>query len=360
MPIGEMVITLGQNPEPLPAWLQHQSRPKFDRKNFFGSRTVYYPGARYDVDPVRLCAEANAAHTFFFVDNGVKLQDIRRLLHELGDRGFRGYDVEHEYEFEELALLTAGWTSHVHETDLLAEVKRAIESEVEGTCVILRRDLNFDQIYGPQRLVLLYVIGDGHIMYDAFYCQDDGTPAPFLIVVQDHGMAGNYSRFARGGLLECLAYQRCRYPDWLLVGSIDNIGNSYEPWDGYTDTGVAPELQGEALNPRKLYRREEDCPLFVTRQSRHTRQNGIVESMTRPTLKHEVHDILMAQGNGWMKLRDIANLVNERALYQSRTGSPVTNDELFAIQRKHRQLFERDSTRIRCRENGQIGREVVE
>ena len=82
--------------------------------------------------------------------------------------------------------------------------------------------------------------------------------------------------------------------------------------------------------------------------------------MTRPTLKHEVHDILMAQGNGWMKPRDIANLVNERALYQSRTGSPVTDDELFAIQRKHRQLFERDNTRIRCRENGRIGREVVE
>ena len=347
MPTGEMTSTLGQNPELLPEWLQ-QPQPQFDRENFFGPRTVYYPGPHKDFDPVELCARAHAAHTFFYVDDGVSLDDIHEFVH-----GVRGYEVEHKEELTKAVLLPAGWTSHVHETDLTAEVKRAIESDVKGIFLILKRDAHGDHSRNPKRLALLYVIGDGHIAYDAFYCQKDRTPAPYLIVVQDHGgMALNHSCFAREGLLECLAYQRCRYPEWLLVGSIDTIGESYEPWDGYIDTGVAPEPQGAVKNPRKLYRQEEDSPLFLTRQSCQIQRNETGESTTRPTLIHEVYDILQAQGNDWMRLRDIADRVNERSLYQSRTNSTVTTNQIYGVWQTSRELFERDKSRIRCRENG--------
>ena len=348
---GQMVTTLGASPEPLPAWLQ-QCRPPFDRNKFFGSRTVYYPGPGTDVEPVKLCAQANVAHAFLYVDtcygdNGVALEQFCNCVQELEDWG---YDAEREDDITMPALFADGWTPHVHTTDLSPEAEEAIDFNVKGSYVVLRRAVRHDESFGPKRLALLYVIGDGHIAYDAIYCQGDGTRAPYLVVVQDHGMAGNHSPFGRGGLLEQFAYQSSQYPEWLLVGP-SPTGKGYRPWSGYPDTTDMPEQQGAAKNPRKLYGREEDCPLFVTRQSRHTRQNGIVKSMTRPTLKHEVHDILMAQGNGWMKPHCIADLVNERALYQSQTGSPVTDDEIFAIQRKHRQLFERHETRIRCREN---------
>lgn len=347
MPTVEMIFTLGQNPEPLPEWLE-QPRPQFDHEKFFGSRTGYYPGPHRDFDPVELCAKANAAHTFFYVDDGVSLDDIHEFVH-----GVRGYEVEHKKELTEAVLLPAGWTPHVHETDLAAEVKRAIELGFKGIFLVLKRDAHRDHSRNPKRLDLLYVIGDGHIAYDAFYCQENRTPARYLIVVQDHGgMALNHSRFARGGLLERLAYQRCRYPEWLLIGSIDTIGKSYEPWDGYTDTGVAPERQGGAKNRRKLYYREEDSPLFLTRQSRHIQRNETRESTTRPTLIHEVHDILQAQGNDWMRLKDVADRVNERALYQSTTNPTVKPDDIFDVWYKRKDLFERDKSRIRCKENG--------
>ena len=72
--------------------------------------------------------------------------------------------------------------------------------------------------------------------------------------------------------------------------------------------------------------------------------------MTRPKLKHEVHDILNTQGNDWMQLKDIADRVNERGLYQSTNGSPVNVDDIFELWEKHRNLFERNGTRLRCRE----------
>ncbi len=347
MPTGEMISTLSQHPERLPEWLE-QSQPQFDREIFFGSRTVYYPGPHRDFDPVKLCAKANAAHTFFYVDDGVSLDDIHKLVH-----GVNGYEVEHEEELTEAVLLPAGWTSHVHKTDLTAKVKQTIETDFKGIYVSLKRVEHHDQSRTAKCLALLYVVGDGHIAYDAFYCQQDGTPVPYLIVVQDHGgMALNHSRFERGGLLERLAYQRCRYPEWLLIGSKDTIGESYEPWDGYTDTGVAPEPQGAVKNPRKLYRREEDSPLFLTRQSRQVQRNETGESTTRPTLIHEVHDILQAQGNHWMRLKDVADRVNERARYQSTTSSTVTTRHIFDVWYERKQQFERDKSRIRCKENG--------
>ena len=349
MPGIDLVSTLRRNPESLPEWLQ-RSRPKFDRKKFFGSRTIYYPGSRCDIDPLKVCTQAHAAHAFIYVDNDETL-DIHGFVYGLEELGFIGYEVEYTDELTNFSLLPNGWTSHVHKTDLSEDIETAIEADLEGLFVVLSRDEGRDERHGPKRFAFLYVMGDGHITYDAFYCQDDGSPPPHIIVVQDHALSTNHNWFGHGGLLERLAYQRCRYPEWLLVGSVDLEGNSYEPWDGYADKCVQPERQGEAGNPRKLYRLNRDCPLFSTRQSHQTWQNATAETMTRPTLKHEVYDILQVHGNDWMRLRDIADLVNDRALYQRSNGLPVTHDEVFETWNCHNNLFDRAGNRIRCNEN---------
>ena len=51
----DIITVLQRNPEPLPEWLREAS-PRFDRTNFFRSRTVYYPGSGSDGQPVKLCA----------------------------------------------------------------------------------------------------------------------------------------------------------------------------------------------------------------------------------------------------------------------------------------------------------------
>lgn len=71
--------------------------------------------------------------------------------------------------------------------------------------VVFARDADHGPDHGPERLAMLFIGRDGHATYDALYGQADGTPPPFLVVIQDHGMGGNYARFGAGGLLECIA-----------------------------------------------------------------------------------------------------------------------------------------------------------
>ena len=115
--------------------------------------------------------------------------------------------------------------------------------------VVLRRKDELDDTHGPARLAMLFVGGDGFATFDALSCQDDGTQAPFLVVVQDHGFGGNYARFDEGGPLARIA-QRCNVlPKWLLVG------RSSTAWAGFRDTGAVPECGGMHHTPRRLFRR---------------------------------------------------------------------------------------------------------
>ena len=57
--------------------------------------------------------------------------------------------------------------------------------------VVLRRRETFDATHGPARVALLFVGGDSYATFDALYCQNDGTPAPFFVLIQDHGFGGN-------------------------------------------------------------------------------------------------------------------------------------------------------------------------
>ena len=251
----DLVPALKQDPEPLPRWLRRPA-PGFDRESFFGSRTVYYPGAGNDGHPVKLCARAHAAHAFVYVDYGVSISEIHDRARGVGDPGFRGYDVEHEEEIEESALRAGGWTPHVEPSELTNATYRLASVAPFGLFLVFRRDEDHDDAHGPVRFAALFIGGDGHATYDALYCQNDGTPPPFIVVVQDHGFGGNYDRFGAGGLLECIASRCGVYPKRLLVGA---RGRSYEPWAGYRDTGAAPEPGGMHAIPRRLYSREKLC-----------------------------------------------------------------------------------------------------
>ena len=239
--------------EPIPDWLRQPS-PRFDRERFFGSRTVYYPGYGNDGHPVEICAQAHAAHAFVYVDYGVSRESVRDYVYHRGDPGFHGYDVEHEEEVPEAVLRPRGWTPYDQE----AYSKAAEWSRVDPfrLYVVLSRDTDHDHCWGPERLAILFVGGDGHATYDALYCQGDGTPPPFLVLLQDHGWGENYDRFRARGLLERIACDRGVYPEWLVVGEHNG---QFEPWEGYLDAGAEAEPGKMHETPRRLFCCEHRC-----------------------------------------------------------------------------------------------------
>ena len=101
-----LVGLLRQDQEPVPHWLQRSS-VQFDRADFFGSRTVYYPGSGDDGHPARLCVRAHAAHAFVYVDYGVSQETLQETL-RCRVHGFLGYEVEHQEEVTEATLRPGG------------------------------------------------------------------------------------------------------------------------------------------------------------------------------------------------------------------------------------------------------------
>lgn len=243
-----LVEALHEYAEPLPEWLDGEGDLAFDRQRFFASRTVYYPGCGFDGHPVKLCSLSHAAHTFVYVDQSI---DEAEIMEELQDPvyGFRGYDQIHSEHVSEETLRPGGWAAHVapHEAMHAGDFAGGF-AEPFARFVVLGREERLDHCHGPRRLAILFVGGDGHATFDALYCQGDETPAPFMIVLQDHAWGGNYDAFGGGGLLEQIAIQCWARPGLLLVA--DNT----LPWQGYHDVGAEAEPGGGGQHPRRLFR----------------------------------------------------------------------------------------------------------
>lgn len=247
--VPTIVEILCRNSEPFPEWLAGNSPPMFDRETFFSSRTVYYPGFGDDGQPVKLCALSHCAHTFVYVDQGVKRKTIVKCLRDR-EQGFRGYEIDHQQQVTEDILRPGGWCPHVSAEEVPnAGQFRGCFAEPFGLFVVLKRT-NGGWDHGPRRLAILFIGGDGFACYDALYCQRDGTPPPCLAVVQDHGTGGNWDRFGGGGLLERIARRCDVWPEYLLVGEPS------KPWTDYRDTGARPEPGGQHAIPRYLFRRD--------------------------------------------------------------------------------------------------------
>lgn len=232
---------LEQHREELPEWLT-QPVTKFDRRSFFHSRTVYYPGSGIDGQAVSLCGRAHAAHAFVYVDNSTTQQAISDRVNRRHGIPFDGYTVEYEQELEEADIWPGGVpVQHGDWMGWRGQVKTPYV-----LFVVLTREDNRDDTHGPIRHAILFVGDDGFARYDALYCQSDGTPPPFLVVIENQGIGG--PGFGADGLLEGIAQQCNVLPKWLLVGRA-------EPWFGYHDTGAEPECGGMMENPRRLFRR---------------------------------------------------------------------------------------------------------
>lgn len=160
--------------EPYPEWLRAGPRA-FDRSDFFGPRTLFYPGSGDDGQPVELCARARAAHAFVYVDTAYDRDwDFKRLCGS--ETGFWGYAPERE-ELMRADLRPCGWTPA---WPSLARNERYSFADPFAHFVVFRRldGKGYGDAHGPARLSGLFTGGDGFTTYDEFYCQGDGTLAP--------------------------------------------------------------------------------------------------------------------------------------------------------------------------------------
>lgn len=67
----------------------------------------------------------------------------------------------------------------------------------------------------------------------------------------------------------------------------------------------------------------------------------------RLTLHEAMELVLRENRNEWMTVRELADAINERNLYEKRDGSPVDPSQIHARANKYQAMFEKDGRRLR-------------
>lgn len=74
---------------------------------------------------------------------------------------------------------------------------------------------------------------------------------------------------------------------------------------------------------------------------------AIKPTAERLTLHEAMELVLRDNENEWMTVRELADAINERGLYEKRDGSVVDPSQIHARANKYQQLFEKDGRRLR-------------
>ena len=220
--------------EEIPFWIREfKSSDLFDPQAFFASRVVFYPGCGSDGHAVKLFNSSGAAHCYLMVDYGVS---ENALEENLNSHGFIGYKIIHDSPLKQ-ADFNNRWQPHLQLDESQRHSLRHFAKPILpfGRFLVFERLAEFGPEHGAERFAVVFLCADGIATYDALFCQPDSPPAPYCVLIHDHGFGGNYNRFGRGGLLERLHLEHARSaPEWLLV-------HGDAAWRGYElETAAAP------------------------------------------------------------------------------------------------------------------------
>lgn len=213
--------------EQMPGWLQtHSPGDLVNLEDFFATRTVFYPGAGFDGQPVELFGSTSFAHGFVYVDYGVEHNEILgELCHP--KYGFKGYRLLDRIPLTQDQLSPGGWVPHLTRGEIGSDPYWFSKIKPYAFLQILEREKHFKDSHGPERIAIIFVGGDGIASYDAIYGQGGRKP-PSALIIQDHGYGGNYARFDDESLLHTLALRTHQLPEYLLVAE------SSKAWAGYS------------------------------------------------------------------------------------------------------------------------------
>lgn len=244
---------LREDSEPEPAWLFSYHLGTFPREEFFGSRTVYYPGSGEDGHPLKLFGGTHSAHCFVFADYGQSKAYVEDQLSDAGHPGHpKGYRPREVLTLKESDLRPNGWVPHLDFAKHGLVLNSFATTRPPGGpfCLfaVLERKPAFGADHGPLRIAILALGADGIAAFDALWAQSDSGPPPYAIVLQDHGFGGNWTRFG-GASSPLWRLARVHPPSWLLVAQ------NTKPWPGYTCVSSL-DPGGMHAHPRALFKRQ--------------------------------------------------------------------------------------------------------
>lgn len=259
MPLPHHVLS--HDREPVPAWLAAFPAPGGDLRAaavaFLDSRIAFYPGAGVvDGDLFEVFAASHSVHCILHADLMQPGSRVNDILH----RQFRPCVHISHYSVVESAVWDAELTSNI--LGLSQRHPYDQDAGLQGACFcVLEREPHLTDQHGPKRIAFLHVQCEAVWLFWNIWVKGR-RPAPFGILLQDHGLGGNWTAFGPCGALHHLAVQSGRLPKWLL-----SVPRSV--WPHYhcnseptveRDFSLPPELgsgEGDRILSRWLFSRDD-------------------------------------------------------------------------------------------------------
>lgn len=250
---------------PLPAWLIEINKgSRIPWKDFFGSRTVFYPGSGLDPYTVNAFMRSHSAYCFVNVDYGISKE---RLENELKKPMFPGYDIVYERDIFESFFLSmfrqpysfvADFGLDFGEDVYCVFAYRHSERKNFDTVkhyvkfLVFKRKTDLGDSFGAERFALLFIGGDAFPVFNALYANKNANL--FAMLIDDYGYGGQYARYGNGQLLHKIALRCNVFPELILTERC--TGNRM--WDGFhgIDDSDSPDNADLGRVPRLLYKRE--------------------------------------------------------------------------------------------------------
>lgn len=276
--------------------------------------TGYYPGADTDYGPLEMLASLHEARRMIYTDYWTGKDTARHVLHRQYGRGLVG-----EVELEPADLGIDAWRACWHEA-----CGRRMRKEAASAYGIRVRSVHHEVRAGDPGLVWKPSRGaaphgesanapdgpeaevrywdpyeeqwrgtsrddaatldaasaratamaapPGPGTFDAVFLGTEGIGTygvlvragwrPNFVVLQDHGLGGNWNSFGAGGLLEASARQLAALPELLLVAE------NTRPWEGYTQISDGCAYPGQLHTHRRAVFLRTDLLEAIARAGR--------------------------------------------------------------------------------------------
>lgn len=242
---------LSQYRTPIPEWLKNYSDGALITfSEIMEDRIGYYPGCGDDGQLIKLCSKSHSVHTFIYSDYLTRRREVKRILKT--PNALNGYHLIGQTEFIEKDLLPEGLYPQIITRQPLLDPWPFQTLPFYCIMGIWERDETLSDSWGAERLAVIFLCADAiDYYYQLFVCQY--RKAPWIVLLQDHGLGCNYDRFGKGGLLDEIIERSGISPQFVLCGEHTAL------WDNYMKLECEPSAGGLHHQYRELCKSKTDA-----------------------------------------------------------------------------------------------------
>ena len=290
--------------EEMPSWLaNYHPGDHVEFSDFMGGRVGYYPGSYFDGCLIKTANRAHCVHAFLYVDYGVTREEVEQELCK--ENALLGYHSIGRVEWPFEDIMPNGYFHIPSEYAPMIENRlMLVEEGVNPFCImeVYERNDDKDGTWGAQRLALTYLFADGITAYYELFV-NQYEKEPWLFLLQDHGLGGNYNKFGKGGILDKIIQRYDIFPDFVIRDI-----RSTSMWEGYQPIGgVSAVFDGMHWNARILYQSDKmilrTLPSLnikeIARQHPRLTEEGVTHNLSEDYLQSLTEEERIRQMKEW-------------------------------------------------------------